>query len=324
MSFCLNPACRQPQNADDAELCAHCGAVLLLRKRYRAIAPLGHGGFGRTFLAIDEKRKAKPRCVIKQFLPVSQTPAHLKKAKALFKAEATRLKELGHHPQIPSLLAHINQDDQQYLVQEFIDGKNLEQELHSQGAFTEEQVRHVLTSLLPVLDFIHAQDVIHRDIKPANILWVSAAAAQAGAVAKTAKRRTRKAAPVPPVAAPVATDWSTLLQALARETAHRFRDFALEAAALPAAHSSPTHFSRLMHQQLLAVSMTMEPTDYARCQQFAEQFASYENLSGSQRQYLVADASRSLYEMRRRYTAPAVATSSWLILVRPNPSCPRP
>jgi serine/threonine protein kinase len=64
------------------------------------------------------------------------------------------------------------ENEQPCLVQEFIDGSNLEQELAVDGKFSQHQVRELLTSLLPVLDFLHNQPipVIHRDIKPANII----------------------------------------------------------------------------------------------------------------------------------------------------------
>jgi serine/threonine protein kinase len=77
---------------------------------------------------------------------------------------------LGKHPQIPELLAYFSQDNQQYLVQEFIDGKDLAQELTTNGAFNEAQVRSLLSDLLPVLQFVHQHHVIHRDIKPENII----------------------------------------------------------------------------------------------------------------------------------------------------------
>ena len=61
---------------------------------------------------------------------------------------------------------------QPYLVQQFIDGQDLEKELANEGKFNQHQIRELLLSLLPVLDFLHHQSVpvIHRDIKPANII----------------------------------------------------------------------------------------------------------------------------------------------------------
>jgi serine/threonine protein kinase len=170
MSYCLNPNCPKPLNTNGGNFCLTCGSKLLLKERYRAIKPIGQGGFGRTFLAIDEDKPSKPHCVIKQFYPQAQGTSTVQKAVELFTQEAMRLDELGRHPQIPELLAYFTQDDRQYLVQEFIDGLNLAQELEQKGAFNETQIRQLLNDLLPVLQFCHARQVIHRDIKPENII----------------------------------------------------------------------------------------------------------------------------------------------------------
>jgi len=171
MSYCLNPICQKPQeNPIETIFCLSCGSKLLLRERYRAIKPIGQGGFGRTFLAVDEDKPSKPRCVIKQFFAESQGTYNAHKAAELFRQEAVRLDELGKHPQIPELLAHFGQDEQQYLIQEFIDGQNLVQELEKDGVFNETKIWQLLNDLLPVLDFVHKGQVIHRDIKPENII----------------------------------------------------------------------------------------------------------------------------------------------------------
>ncbi|NMG18045.1 serine/threonine-protein kinase [Brasilonema bromeliae] len=170
MSYCLNPNCPNPVNINNEKFCHTCGSKLVLKERYHAIKPIGQGGFGRTFLAVDEDKPSKPRCVIKQFYPQAQGTSTVQKAVELFTQEAMRLDELGKHPQIPELLAYFTQDDRQYLVQEFIDGLNLAQELEQKGAFNEAQIRQLLNDLLPVLQFCHARQVIHRDIKPENII----------------------------------------------------------------------------------------------------------------------------------------------------------
>ena len=170
MNYCLNSRCSNPNNPAETNFCRSCGTKLLLKDRYRAIKPLGQGGFGKTFLAVDEDKPSKPRCVIKQFFPQAQGTNTVQKAAQLFELEAVRLDQLGKHPQIPELLAYFIQDDQQYLVQEFIDGQDLNQELASGNTFNENQIRSLLNDLLPVLQFVHQQQVIHRDLKPDNII----------------------------------------------------------------------------------------------------------------------------------------------------------
>ena len=172
MIYCLNPHCSDRINPDTAKYCQSCGSHLLLRNRYRAIQYIGGGGFGRTYQAVDLDCM-NALCVVKQFSPSSDIQADavaLCKATAMFNQEAMRLLQLGEHPQIPRLLAFFEQDKQLYLVQEFIDGLDLKQELSLEGAFNELKIRQLLADLLPVLKFIHARGVIHRDIKPGNIM----------------------------------------------------------------------------------------------------------------------------------------------------------
>jgi serine/threonine protein kinase len=171
MTYCLNPDCPQPSNPDGMTRCGSCGLPIgpLLRGRYRVIETIGQGGFGKTFLALDEDR-LKARCVIKQFSPQIKGTQALEKAVSLFEQEAIRLNELGEHPYIPNLLAYFEQAQRLYLVQQFIEGENLVQELGSQGPFSEQKIRELLAGLLPVLKFVHDRNVIHRDITPSNII----------------------------------------------------------------------------------------------------------------------------------------------------------
>jgi len=169
MSYCLNPGCPEPENPNDVHSCQSCHSWLLLKERYRAIKPIGQGGFGKTFLAVDEDMPSKRQCVIKQFF--NQSGLNAQKAKELFVQEAVQLEKLGkQHPQIPELFAHVELGTGLFLVQEFIDGQDLLQELKQEGVFDEAKIRQLLNDLVPVLQFIHTQQVIHRDIKPENII----------------------------------------------------------------------------------------------------------------------------------------------------------
>jgi serine/threonine protein kinase len=168
MTLCVNPDCQQPNNLDTAKVCASCGSKLLLLDRYRPISVLGKGGFGKTFLAIDEYKPSKPRCAVKQLNFVSQGEL-VNKAVELFEQEAVLLESLGNHPQIPTLLAYFTHSERLCIVQEFIEGATLEKIL-LQGAFSEVKIRQLLHDILPVLKFVHEQKVLHRDIKPPNII----------------------------------------------------------------------------------------------------------------------------------------------------------
>jgi serine/threonine protein kinase len=169
MSQCLNPNCLY-QNPANAKFCQHCGSELLLFRQYRAIQILGQGGFGRTFLAVDEGKPSQPNCVLIQFYPQAQGTNNIEKANKLFKQEARQLYELGKHTQIPKLLAYFTEGGYQYLVQEYIDGQDLDKILKTQGKFNEEQIRDILQQILPVLQTLHEHNLIHRDIKPQNII----------------------------------------------------------------------------------------------------------------------------------------------------------
>lgn len=141
-----------------------------LNERYRVLDLIGQGGFGRTFLAIEESHSVESPCVIKQLFLIAQNADLQQKVVEQFCQEALQLCELGSHSQIPQLFDFFEQDGCFYLVQEWIDGQNLEQELSESSPFNETEIRQLLHKLLPVLQFMHDHQVIHRDIKPANII----------------------------------------------------------------------------------------------------------------------------------------------------------
>jgi len=131
---------------------------------------LGKGGFGATFLAADLALPGKPLCVIKQLRPNTDNPNFLSMARELFEREARTLGRVGNHPQIPRLLDYFEDREQFYLIQEFVKGNNLQQEVKKKGVLNEAQARQVLKEVSIILRDIHVQKVIHRDIKPANII----------------------------------------------------------------------------------------------------------------------------------------------------------
>lgn len=190
--YCTRPGCPRPLNhftdLDDKatlqtvqqKFCTTCGMPLILVGRYLPQNLLGRGGFGSAFFGRDRYTLGMRQCVVKQFQPAGElSPQQLQIAQNLFEREGEVLEELGTHPQIPDLLAFFPLDVPNnhgiptrffYLVQEFIDGKNLEQELTAKGKFTEDEILEVLRETLKVLQYVHDSGSIHRDIKPSNIM----------------------------------------------------------------------------------------------------------------------------------------------------------
>lgn len=148
---------------------------LMLRKRlvgrYQIISHLGGGGFGTTFVAEDRHLPGNPRCVVKQLkLKTTAEPTVFQAVRRLFNTEAEVLYQLGNHDQIPRLFAHFEEDEEFYLVQEFIEGRELRQELPLGQQLSETESIRLVQEILEILTFVHQQNVIHRDIKPANLI----------------------------------------------------------------------------------------------------------------------------------------------------------
>ena len=191
--LCTRPSCDRLNSFPDLDnrntlqtaqqkFCTRCGMPLILAGRYLPVKLLGQGGFGAAFLALDRFTPTMRFCVVKQFQPTGNLNAQqLAIAEGLFEREATVLEQLGNkNEQIPDLYAFFplivdnpregKPDQFFYLVQEFINGENLEEELARTGPFSEVAVKEVMEEMLKVLQFVHSKGSIHRDIKPSNIM----------------------------------------------------------------------------------------------------------------------------------------------------------
>ena len=152
------------------------------RGRYQLLGRLGGGSFGDTFLAIDLNTLTQRYCVIKRLrIDSHHSPEIVAGIKKAFEKEAKVLEDLGDRSgNIPCLYDYFSStvtdpelstpQEFNYLVQQYIEGEDLKKELEQQGRFSEAKVLALLNNILPVLKFIHKNNVIHRDIKPSNIM----------------------------------------------------------------------------------------------------------------------------------------------------------
>jgi serine/threonine protein kinase len=88
----------------------------------------------------------------------------------LFQAEAEILEVLGRHNRIPQLLAYFEEEQEFYLVEEFVEGTSLHDEFTLYKPLAEGVVVDLVGGILEILAFIHRYRIIHRDIKPSNVI----------------------------------------------------------------------------------------------------------------------------------------------------------
>ncbi|MGL5192893.1 MAG: protein kinase domain-containing protein, partial [Chroococcales cyanobacterium] len=177
VSYCINPQCQQRQNPETEQVCQSCGTPLFVGDRYRLSSPL------RALTQLtstelfevedwgDNAETHNPLKVLKVLKP-TDNQALIR----LFEQEARVLTALKH-PQIPTVepyspfLVTLNSGTiLRCLVQEKIDGVNLEQWVTQQGPIFNHQAVEILRQLAELLKFVHSKGFFHRDIKPANIM----------------------------------------------------------------------------------------------------------------------------------------------------------
>lgn len=141
----------------------------LLDQRFHIIRELGSGGFATTYLALDKLSVNQQKCAVKQLQPRFNSASIWASAKDRLATEAMVLQWLGKQEQIPEFIVHFEENQQFYLVLEFIEGEEFEQEIQRQ-VINESQAIEFLFDILGILKSVHQQGVIHRDIKPSNLI----------------------------------------------------------------------------------------------------------------------------------------------------------
>ncbi len=144
----------------------------VLQRRYHIIRLLGQGGMGSVYLAKDLRLEER-RCAIKEQVPdPNVTPKALTQLRQQFHIEARTLAKLDH-PNLPKVSDYFSYAGNEYLVMDYIEGKDLESALQKFGGpLPEQPMLGWAIQVLNALEHLHKQDppIIHRDIKPANII----------------------------------------------------------------------------------------------------------------------------------------------------------
>jgi len=146
----------------------------VLRGRYRISRVIGQGGMGSIYLA-DDLRLEGRFCALKEVEhDRSMTPEMIKQAREQFLREATVLARLDH-PNLPKVSDFFSVDGRDYLVMDFVPGKDLRTlmlEARQHSTFLpEREVLSWANQLADALTYLHSQKppILHRDIKPSNL-----------------------------------------------------------------------------------------------------------------------------------------------------------
>ncbi len=138
-------------------------AGTVVHERYRIVAPIGRGGMGAVYEAIDER--LGHRVALKQTLLEGEV------VERAFEREARLLAAL-RHPALPVVSDFFAEERGRFLVMQFIPGRSLAETAEARdGPFEVAQVLEWADVLLRALEHLHGRQspILHRDIKPANL-----------------------------------------------------------------------------------------------------------------------------------------------------------
>lgn len=137
----------------------------LLAQRYLIESPIGDGGMGVVYRAMDT-RLNRPVAIkqLKQDV-IDQDGAILER----FRREAQALRQLNH-PNIVRVAGLFEENNDHYIVMEYVAAGSLADELEAKGPLSVERTLTISLELSDALARAHHLNIIHRDIKPANVL----------------------------------------------------------------------------------------------------------------------------------------------------------
>ncbi|WP_293134148.1 serine/threonine-protein kinase [Microcoleus sp. bin38.metabat.b11b12b14.051] len=121
------------------------------------------------YFAKDREKLNQDLRVVKRLKQPLSPPLTSQQAQDGLKAEAQILDDLKHD-QIPQLFTIGEDNSQFYLVQDYIEGHDLSQELKPSQRLSEGEVIRLLLEILVLVKFVHEKKIIHCDINPSNLI----------------------------------------------------------------------------------------------------------------------------------------------------------
>ena len=146
----------------------------VFQDRYLILGKIGQGGMGAVYQARDlHFANVRRICAVKEMVTTVQDARLREQMMRSFEREAEILATLSH-PAIPKIFDYFRFGDCAYLVQEFIEGRDLASILANTDAFIPvKQVLKWAVDLCDVLTYLHGhtpEPIIFRDMKPGNIM----------------------------------------------------------------------------------------------------------------------------------------------------------
>ncbi len=136
----------------------------MIGKRYSLDREIGRGGMGAVWLGRDEVL-GRPVAVKRVGMAPGGTSPDLKRAE-----REARIAASLNHPHIVGVFDLVDDEDQQYLVMEYVEGTTLAELIRSRGALDRRDAARLLSQVASALAAAHASGIVHRDVKPSNIL----------------------------------------------------------------------------------------------------------------------------------------------------------
>jgi formylglycine-generating enzyme required for sulfatase activity len=139
----------------------------LLQQGYLVVQYLGSNKTRKTYL-VQDQRENERYCILKKFI-LLEPIVNFEQVKSRFENIATKLCKLSH-PQIAQIYDYFIEENGFYLLEEYVKGDSLSEQLYQKGKLTEKDIESLLRESLPVLTYLHRNQVLHGNLITDNLL----------------------------------------------------------------------------------------------------------------------------------------------------------